>query len=178
VDLSPRTLTDVDGGDGHGGAAAPSAPRRRRPWAAFIVLGLVLVIGGVAVTKFLSSAIDYYCNVDEIGHKSGCEVGKSLRIQGTVDEGSISRDGDVTNFSISFDGVSMPVRYQGGQVDLFQECISVVIHGKVVETASGAEFAGTEIEVKHSNEYEADHPERVNEATGKAESAACSQLQA
>ena len=178
MDLSPRTLTDVDGGDGHGGAAAPSAPHRRRPWAAFIVLGLVLVIGGVAVTKFLSSAIDYYCNVDEIGHKSGCEVGKSLRIQGTVDEGSINRDGDVTNFSISFNGVSMPVRYQGGQVDLFQECIPVVIHGKVVETASGAEFAGTEIEVKHSNEYEADHPERVNEATGKAESAACSQLQA
>jgi cytochrome c-type biogenesis protein CcmE len=168
VDLTPRPPAEDP----------KPASRRKRPWAALAVLGVVLITGGFAVTKFLSSAIDYYCNVDEIGHKSGCTVGRDLRIQGTVDEGSISRNGDVTNFRISFNNVSMPVRYQGGQVDLFQECIPVVIHGKVEETARGAEFAGTEIEVKHSNEYEADHPERVNEATGKAESAACSQLQA
>ena len=169
MDLSPRTLTDDGDGDGSP-AAAP--PRRKRPWPALIVLVIVLVVGGVAVSKFLSSAIDYYCNVDEIGHKSGCDVGRELRIQGTVDEGSISRDGDVTNFRISFDGVTMPVRYQGGQVDLFQECIPVVIHGKVVETASGAQFAGTEIEVKHSNEYEAENSDRLADAP--TESATCS----
>jgi cytochrome c-type biogenesis protein CcmE len=171
VDLSPRTLTDD-------GATPPAPPKRKRPWPAIIVLVVVLVAGGLAVTKFLSSAIDYYCNVDEIGHKSGCDVGRNLRIQGTVDEGSISRDGDVTNFRISFNDVSMPVRYQGGQVDLFQECIPVVIHGKVVQTSSGDLFEGTEIEVKHSNQYEADHPDRVDPLTGKAESAAWSQLPA
>ena len=173
MDLSPRTLTDADG-DG-AGTAPPEAPRRKRPWPALLVLVVVLVAGGFAVSKFLSSAIDYYCNVDEIGHKSGCDVGRELRIQGTVDEGSIRRDGDVTDFRISFDGVTMPVRYQGGQVDLFQECIPVVIHGKVVDGTSGRLFEGTEIEVKHSNEYQADHPDRVDAATGKAESAACSQ---
>jgi cytochrome c-type biogenesis protein CcmE len=168
VDLTPRELTDE---------VTPSAGRKR-PWAALAVLGVVLVTGGFAVTKFLSSAIDYYCNVDEIGHKSGCDVGRNLRIQGTVDEGSISRDGDVTNFRISFNDVSMPVRYQGGQVDLFQECIPVVIHGKVVQSAAGDLFEGTEIEVKHSNEYTDQHPDRIDPATGKAESAACSQLPA
>lgn len=171
MDLTPRTTTDVVD-------EAPATTRRKRPWPAFIVLALVLIVGGVAVSKFLSSAIDYYCNVDEIGVKSGCSVGRDLRIQGTVDEGSISRDGDVTNFRISFNGATMPVRYQGGQVDLFQECIPVVIHGKVVDSASGQLFEGTEIEVKHSNEYEAQHPDRVNEQTGKVESAACSQLPA
>ena len=35
------------------------------------VLVAVIVFGGVVVTKFLSSAIDYYCNVDEIGVKDG-----------------------------------------------------------------------------------------------------------
>lgn len=169
MDLTPRTPADEPGG---------SAPRKRRPWAALAVLAVVLVTGGFAVSKFLSSAIDYYCNVDEVGHKSGCEVGKSLRIQGTVDQGSISREGDVTNFRISFNGVTMPVRYQGGQVDLFQECIPVVVKGKVVDTASGQLFEGSEIEVKHSNEYEADHPERVDAETGKTESAACSQAPA
>jgi cytochrome c-type biogenesis protein CcmE len=168
VDLTPRPSGDDP----------KPASRRTRPWAALAVLGVGLVTGGFAVTKFLSSAIDYYCNVDEIGHKSGCTVGRELRIQGTVDEGSISRDGDVTNFRISFNDVTMPVRYQGGQVDLFQACIPVVIHGKVVQTSSGDLFEGTEIEVKHSNQYEADHPDRVDPLTGKAESAACSQLPA
>jgi cytochrome c-type biogenesis protein CcmE len=172
VDLSPRTITD----DAPDAAAAPG--RRKRPWPAIIVLVLVLVAGGVAVTKFLSSAIDYYCNVDEIGHKSGCDVGRELRIQGTVDQGSVSREGSVTAFRISFNGVSMPVRYTGGEVALFQECIPVVIHGKVVQTAGGEQFDGTEIEVKHSNEYQAQHPDRVDPATGKAESAACTQAQA
>ena len=173
MDLSPRTLTDVDDEP-----PPPTGARRKRPWAALVVLALVLVAGGFAVTKFLSSAIDYYCNVDEIGHKSGCDVGRELRIQGTVDQGSISKQGDVTFFRISFDGVTMPVRYQGGQVDLFQECIPVVVHGKVLQTADGEQFQGTDIEVKHSSDYQAQHPDRVDPSTGKAESAACSQAQA
>ncbi|MEO5900695.1 MAG: cytochrome c maturation protein CcmE [Ilumatobacteraceae bacterium] len=169
MDLSPRTLSDI---------AAPGAPpRRKRPWAAIIVLALVLVAGGVAVSKFLSSAIDYYCNVNEIGVKSGCTVGRELRIQGTVDQGSIRRAGDVTFFSISFEGQTMPVQYQGGQVDLFQECIPVVIHGRVVGASPNLQFDGTDIEVKHSSDYQAQHPDRVD-ANGKVESAACSQQQA
>ncbi len=170
MDLSPRTLSDVE---------VPQAPpHRKRPWAAMIVLALVLIAGTIAVTKFLSSAIDYYCNVNEIGTKSGCTVGRELRIQGTVDQGTIRRDGEVTFFSISFGGVTMPVHYEGGQVDLFQECIPVVIHGKVENVSGGRQFDGTEIEVKHSATYTADHPDRLDPATGKVESAACSQTSA
>ncbi len=47
-----------------------------------------------------------------------------------------------------------------------------------MQTADGEQFQGTDIEVKHSNEYEAQHPDRVDASTGKAESAACSQAQA
>ncbi len=165
MDLTPRATAE----EHH----APS--QRKRPWAAFAVLTLVLVGGGVAVTKFLTSAIDYYCNVDEIGHKSGCEPGRELRIQGTVDKGSIVRNGAVTNFLISFNNSTIPVRYEGGQVDLFQECIPVVVHGKVIDSGGAERFDGTEIEVKHSNEYQAEHADRVDPATGKTESAACSQ---
>ena len=173
MDLTPRTADDP------AQSPRPAASRpRKRPWAAFVVLALVLVGGGVAVTKFLTSAIDYYCNVDEVGHKSGCEAGRELRIQGTVDKGSIVRDGSVTNFRITFNNTTIPVRYEGGQVDLFQECIPVVVHGKVVETDGSERFDGTEIEVKHSNEYQAEHADRVDPATGKTESAACSQASA
>lgn len=72
LDLSPRPVS-------------ARQRRKRRPWPAIIVLLLVVVSGGVVLTKFLTSAIDYYCNVDEIGTKSGCEPGRRLRIQGVVD---------------------------------------------------------------------------------------------
>ena len=50
-----------------------------------------LVAGGVIVTQFLRSAVDYYCNVDEIGVRDGCEAGRRLRVQGTVADG-VGRD--------------------------------------------------------------------------------------
>ncbi|NQV96853.1 MAG: hypothetical protein HQ486_03580, partial [Acidimicrobiaceae bacterium] len=40
-----------------------STPPKRRRWLPIIVLSLVGVGGAIIVTQFLSSAIDYYCNV-------------------------------------------------------------------------------------------------------------------
>jgi len=51
-----------------------------------VLLSLVGVGGVVIVTQFLTSAIDYYCNVDEIGVRSGCETTSRLRVQGTVEQ--------------------------------------------------------------------------------------------
>lgn len=158
MDLSPRQTTTAN-------------PPRQRNWRAIVLLVVVLLAGGVVVTKFLTSAIDFYCNVDEVGRKSGCETGRRLRIQGTVEEGSVEQVGAVTNFTIAFEGAEMDVRYQGDPGGLFQECIPVVVHGIVDEQGV---FLGDKLEVKHSNEYAADNPERLDEA----QSAACSQPQA
>ena len=51
-----------------------SAAKSRRRWLSIVVLCIVLVAGGVIVTQFLRSAVDYYCNVDEIGQRSGCDA--------------------------------------------------------------------------------------------------------
>jgi cytochrome c-type biogenesis protein CcmE len=161
VDLSPRQTTTL--------ATAP--PPRRRNWRAFVLLAVVLVAGIVVVTKFLTSAIDYYCNVDEVGRKSGCETGRRLRIQGTVEEGTVDRAGAVTNFVIAFNGTKMPVHYEGDPGGLFQECIPVVVHGVVDDQGV---FEGDKLEVKHTNEYAAKNADRLDEAR----SAACSQPQA
>jgi len=146
-------------------------PPRRRNWGAIALLVVVLIVGGIVVTKFLTSAIDFYCNVDEVGHKSGCETGRRLRIQGTVEEGTVEKVGAVTDFVIAFNGVTMPVRYQGDPGGLFQECIPVVVHGKV--DGAGV-FEGDKLEVKHSNDYVAENPDRFD----PSKSAACSQPQA
>jgi cytochrome c-type biogenesis protein CcmE len=157
VDLSPREV-----------AEAPRATRRSVRWPAVLVLVLVFVAGGIVLTRFLTSSIDYYCNVDEVGAKSGCEAGRRLRVQGTVEEGSVQREGEVTSFVIAFNDVEMLVRYQGEPGGLFQECIPVVVHGRIDDEGV---FAGDRVEVKHSNEYEAANEDRLEDA----ESAACSQ---
>ena len=92
VDLTPRPAPE--------GATA----KRRRRWLPSLVLVLVIGAGAVVVTQFLTSAIDYYCNVDEVGVKDGCDPGRRLRIQGVVDEGSVANDGVVTSFTVSFMG--------------------------------------------------------------------------
>lgn len=158
IDLSPRSVT-------------PRQQRKRRPWPAIIVLLLVVATGGIVLTKFLTSAIDYYCNVNEIGTKSGCEAGRRLRVQGVVDKGSVENDGVTTTFDMSFGGVTIPVTYDGEPGGIFKECIPVVVHGIL----SDGIFLGDRVEVKHSNDYKADNPDRVvNEATTN-EGTACSQ---
>jgi cytochrome c-type biogenesis protein CcmE len=155
LDLSPRR------------EPAPPRPGRRR-WGPIVVLALVLVAGGVVVTQFLRSAVDYYCNVDEIGRRDGCEPGRRLRVQGTVDRGTVDTVEGITTFTISFGGATMPVRYEGQPGGIFEECQPVVVHGELV----GVTFEGDRVEVKHSNEYEAENAERIDAAA--AESDTCS----
>jgi cytochrome c-type biogenesis protein CcmE len=161
VDLTPRPVEPA--------VAAPRANRRK--WVSIGVLVLVLAAGGVVLTKFLTSSLDYYCNADEVGQKSGCEAGRQLRIQGTVVEHTLNSAQGVTTFDISFNNVTVPVVYDGDPGGLFQECIPVVVHGVLKDGV----FDGDEVEVKHSNEYEAKNKTRLDEAS--EESAACKQQQ-
>jgi cytochrome c-type biogenesis protein CcmE len=135
-----------------------------------LIVALVLVAGGVIVTQFLRSAVDYYCNVDEIGSRSGCERGRRLRVQGTVDEGSVSSADGITTFTISFAGATLPVEYEGEPGGIFEECQPVVVHGELV----GDTFHGDRVEVKHSNEYVAENADRLDPDRTAAESGTCS----
>jgi cytochrome c-type biogenesis protein CcmE len=157
IDLTPRNDT-----------GAPPPGKRRRRWAPLVVLALVLVAGGVIVTQFLRSAVDYYCNVDEIGQRGGCEAGRRLRVQGTVDKGTVATADGITTFDISFGGKTLPVRYEGQPGGIFEECEPVVVHGELVDGT----FQGDRVEVKHSNEYEAENSDRLAEAP--TESTTCS----
>jgi cytochrome c-type biogenesis protein CcmE len=152
MDLSPRAPVDPD--------RSTAARKRKRNWLPMIVLGLVVVAGGVIVTQFLTSAVDYYCNVDEVGVRDGCDEDRRIRLQGTVDEGTVEKDANATVFTISFNGATMPVRYAGEPGGIFKECIPVVVHG-VIENG---ELIGDRVEVKHSDEYVAVNDDRVADA--------------
>jgi cytochrome c-type biogenesis protein CcmE len=156
TDLSPRPVADA--------ALGGRAPRR---WIPIVVLGLVLVAGGVIVTQFLRSAVDYYCNADEIGVRSGCDADRRLRVQGTVDAGSLSAANGVTVFTITFNDVTLPVEYDGEPGGIFKECLPVIVHGRL----EGGTFMGDDIEVKHDSSYQEANAERIAEAKADAASA-------
>lgn len=150
MDLSPRTVTDLE---------QPAPPRRRRHWAPAVVLAFVLVGVAVVLFQFLRNASLYYCNADEVGHKADCTEGHRFRMQGTVgDLDTSARDAGVLSFTLSFNGVSYPVRYQGGDPsDLFQSGRAAVVEGRLV----GSTFDADQILVKHDSSYKAAHPDRV-----------------
>ena len=133
-----------------------------------VVIGLVLVAGGVIVTQFLRSAVDYYCNADEIGVRSGCDADRRLRVQGIVDAGSVSEVNGDTAFTITFNDVTLPVRYDGQPGGIFKECMPVIVHGRL----EGDTFMGDDVEVKHDSSYQAANPERIAEAEADAAASA------
>ena len=158
MDLTPREP----------GTAGAARPRRR--WLPIAVIVIALVGGGVVVTKFLTSAIDYYCNVDEVGSRSGCEGDRRMRVQGIVQEGSVRQVDGETTFVIGFHGRTLDVVYQGDPGGVFQECIPVVAHGRLIDGS----FDSDRIEVKHSNQYVEKNKTRFDEANKEAESCSVS----
>ena len=158
MDLTPRTSTP-------GGSPAPV---RKKRWLPIVVMVLAIVGGGVVVTQFLTSAIDYYCNVDEIGVRDGCNGDRRMRVQGVVEQSSIKQNDGSTSFTLDFNGKSLPVKYAGDPGGVFQECIPVVAHGRIIDGV----FESNRIEVKHSNQYVEKNTDRFNKSDEEA--AACS----
>jgi cytochrome c-type biogenesis protein CcmE len=149
VDLTPRTVSELD-------SPAARPPRRRRIGAGIV---LAVVLAGVAVVLFqtLASATFEFCNADQIGVTKGCGDGKSVRLLGTVDAGSI-QPGVPLKFTVSYNGATVPVVYGDGQPGgIFREGIPVVVEGRYVNHV----FEGTRIINKHTEQYREANPNRV-----------------
>ncbi|MFK8023718.1 MAG: cytochrome c maturation protein CcmE [Ilumatobacter sp.] len=156
MDLSPRS--EPAGGD--------AAVAKKRNVVPILALVGVLIAGGVIITQFLNSAVDYFCNVDEVGIVDGCDVERRIRLQGTVDAGSIdSTIPGITVFTMSFNDESIDVRYDGDPGGIFQECIPVVVHGVISDDV----LSGDRVEVKHSDEYEEANEDNLDDADEYAE---------
>jgi cytochrome c-type biogenesis protein CcmE len=156
MDLTPRS----------GPADEPAAPKNKRKVLPMVVLALVLVGGGVIITQGLSSAVDYFCNVDEVGERDGCEEERRIRLQGTVEAGTIDKSvPGITAFKMAFGDEEIDVSYDGIPGGIFKECIPVVVHGEI----RNGVLEGDLVEVKHSDEYVAVNDENLREADEYAE---------
>ena len=174
MEVNNEPVADETDNDLRPREVVPTAARgTKKPWFAYAVLALVVVTAGVFVAKFLTNSLDYYCNVDEVGVKDGCDVDRNIRIQGVVDQGSVDQAGTVTNFVITFNGVSMPVALSSKPTGLFRECLPVVVTGRVTEAADGSRvFEGDEVLVKHDENYDKENEDRIDKANAEADACA------
>jgi len=138
-------------------------PRQKR----FIYIVVALVAVGLAVALVLNALKDnvsLYFTPTQVYNKEAPE-GRSFRIGGLVEEGSVKRENDglTVNFVITDLHKSLPVVYKGILPDLFKEGKGVVAQGKM--EADGLMHA-EEVLAKHDENYMA--PEAAD-ALKKAE---------
>ena len=138
-------------------------PRQKR----FVYIVVALVAVGLAVALVLNALKDnvsLYFTPTQVYNKEAPE-GRSFRIGGLVEEGSVKRENDglTVNFVITDLHKSLPVVYKGILPALFKEGKGVVAQGKM--EADGLMHA-EEVLAKHDENYMA--PEAAD-ALKKAE---------
>jgi len=125
-------------------------PRQKRfMFIAVALSGIALAVG--LVLYALRGNVNLYFTPTQVFNKE-VPQGRSFRIGGLVEEGSIKRekDGLTTRFVITDTHKSFPVVYKGILPDLFKEGKGVVAQGKV--EADGMMHAD-EVLAKHDENY-------------------------
>lgn len=122
--------------------------RRRLLWIAAIALAVSGTAYGV-IRAFNDNMVFFYTPTQLLAGEA--PAGRSLRIGGMVESGSIEREaGTLTiRFRITDQGQSVPVTYTGVLPDLFKEGKGAVAQG---ELTNGV-FVASEILAKHDENY-------------------------
>ena len=123
-------------------------PRRKR----------LLLVAGIAAAMSLATALVlnalrsnmvFFYSPSQVAAKEA-PAGRSFRLGGLVERGSVQRDGLTVRFVVTDTVRSIPVRYRGALPDLFKEGKGVVAQGQV--DAAGL-FIAREVLAKHDENY-------------------------
>lgn len=138
-----------------------SAPRVRKRSRRPIYVGIVVIAAlGFLIGKGLDNATMYFRTADEAVAQRQSLEGKRFRLEGTVVPGSIKQNGTFVDFNVVSKTTTVQVHNQGQPLGIFQDNIPVVVEGKFA-TGSNV-FDSDRILVKHSSDYTAKHPDRVD----------------
>ncbi len=121
--------------------------RRRLQALALGALGLG-VATVLALTAFRDNLVYFYSPSDiAANHVS---PGRTIRLGGMVEKGSVQRDGDTTHFRVTDMAQTIGVTYRGQLPDLFREGQGVVTEGALTP---GGDFTAREVLAKHDEKY-------------------------
>ena len=125
-------------------------PRHKKM--AIIALSVFALTGAaILVLNVFQSNLVFFFSPSQVVAKEA-PIGKSFRIGGLVEEGSVKRQGNSTtvNFAITDTAETIKVAYTGILPDLFKEGKGVVAQGKI---ASDGIFYADEVLAKHDENY-------------------------
>jgi cytochrome c-type biogenesis protein CcmE len=139
-------------------------PRTKR--IAAIVFGVVAlgIATALVLTAFRQNLV-FFFSPTQVAAKEA-PVGRTFRIGGIVEPGSVKRDGVEVRFVVTDTAQGLPVVYRGALPDLFREGKMVVAQGQLDD---GGTFRAREVLAKHDENY---MPPEAKEAVEKAHRAA------
>jgi cytochrome c-type biogenesis protein CcmE len=140
-------------------------PRQKR----FVLIGLGLVAlalaAGLVLNAFQSNLVFFFTPTQvangDVPH------GRSFRIGGMVEKGSLTREGDglTVHFIVTDMAKRVPVTFKGILPDLFKEGKGAVAQGQL---GTDGTFLASEVLAKHDENY---MPQEVADALAKARAA-------
>ena len=135
-------------------------PRQKR---IAIIGGIVAAVGvatALVLNAFQSNLVFFY-SPSQVASKEA-PVGRTFRLGGLVEAGSLKRDGVTVNFLVTDTAKTVPVVFTGILPDLFKEGKGVVAQGRL---ASDGTFKASEVLAKHDENY---MPPEAGEALKRA----------
>lgn len=99
------------------------------------LIGVLVIGGGIGYFMYqaMQSSWSYYYSVDDLSVNSSAAKNHSLRIAGTVKQGSVTRDLQKMRLTFTLAGskAEVPVHYEGPVPDNFAEGKEVVVEGRL-----------------------------------------------
>jgi cytochrome c-type biogenesis protein CcmE len=141
-------------------------PRHKR----FVAIGAGVaglgLAAGLVLSAFNKNLVFFFTPSQVVAKEA--PVGRSFRIGGLVETGSVKRnaDGVTVSFIVTDTANRMPVEYRGALPDLFKEGKGVVAQGKLTDAGL---FQASEVLAKHDENY---MPPEAADAVKKAQGGA------
>ncbi|HEX6717488.1 MAG TPA: cytochrome c maturation protein CcmE [Pyrinomonadaceae bacterium] len=141
--------------------------KRRHKRITFILVGLAgLGIAAYLVASAFRNNLVFFFSPTEVAAKQA-PVGRTFRIGGLVQDGTVSRDPDglTVRFIVTDTAASIPVVYKGILPDLFKEGRGCVAQGRL---GTDGVFQADQVLAKHDENY---MPPEAGQAIDKAKHA-------
>ncbi len=135
-------------------------PRHKKLAIAGGVLVTVGAITALVLNAFQSNLVFFY-SPSQVAAKEA-PTGRTFRIGGLVESGSVKRDGTQVSFVVTDSAKNIAVRFNGILPDLFKEGKGVVAQGQLKDGV----FEAREVLAKHDENY---MPPEAAEALAKAQ---------